>query len=71
MIFPDIEPQIWAEKHGLQMLVVSCQECGEPIKTITPYVEKGIVGFIARECPACKQTKAVPRSMKFTDGREL
>lgn len=68
MIFPEYTAEEWLNKHPKpSMPECQCEVCGHTIIANKPYVEKGIVGFIALHCPNCSQNKQVPRSMKFTD----
>ena len=52
MIYPDVSPQHWSFKHGLELGTDRCRKCGREVEVNIPIISKDFVGFesVAHEC---------------------
>lgn len=47
MIFPDVTPEYWCERNGIEIKSLVCPRCGLVQKTTIPYLAQECVGLLA------------------------
>ncbi len=45
MIYPEVDSELWARKHGLPIKMVRCMKCKQEMKMSRPIAIKGYRGF--------------------------
>ena len=74
MIFPDVTIEEWLKKHpelSPPDYSKSCHECGKPVHTYRPYIEKDWIGFASNECECGSGYRAYNEIPNSQDSKNL
>jgi hypothetical protein len=70
MIFLDYSLEEWLRRYpDLKVTVGTCDNCGNPMPTVRPFIAKDYAGLQANDC-ACAQNRHTAMSLVTTNERK-